>query len=257
MPRAEIDACTLLCESCGYVVEGLDPASACPECGKPIAESLPERRIGTPYQQRPTLRNLAKTWWMTVRHPIRTLDVMAIHRRSASKLGRSTLVIGMLFAGMAGPLAPAAILTNDVIRITSPSASSLASKVAINSVALFVMPAVLYGVVVAVLGTIEATGLTLFMRRFRRQSRGEIARSICAHGAVGWLVCGVCFGLLMTWNLLNSFTDLEEKVWALAGLGIALVGVLAGFLFFEVFAYLGLRRLKYANRPRPPSGDST
>jgi hypothetical protein len=28
-------------------------------------------------------------------------------------------------------------------------------------------------------------------------------------------------------------------------------GVLIGFLFFEIFAYLGLRRLKYANRVRP------
>ena len=35
------------------MIEGLDTQGHCPECGKPIAESLPERRIGTPWQQSP------------------------------------------------------------------------------------------------------------------------------------------------------------------------------------------------------------
>ena len=38
------------------------------------------------------------------------------------------------------------------------------------------------------------------------------------------------------------------------------VSILYGFLFFETFAYLGLRRLKFANRVRPsaaPEGATT
>ena len=38
----------------------------------------------------------------------------------------------------------------------------------------------------------------------------------------------------------------------ISGIGIA-ISVIAGFLFFETFAYLGLRRCKYANRLRPKS----
>jgi hypothetical protein len=35
----------VLCEACGYVLNGLPPTSRCPECGKPIAESIGENRI--------------------------------------------------------------------------------------------------------------------------------------------------------------------------------------------------------------------
>ncbi|MEZ6318065.1 MAG: hypothetical protein R3B49_04810 [Phycisphaerales bacterium] len=59
--RPWADEYTVLCERCGYVVEGLDPAGACPECGKPIAESLPERRVGTPWQR------ARSAWWDTHR----------------------------------------------------------------------------------------------------------------------------------------------------------------------------------------------
>jgi hypothetical protein len=41
---SDITEATLLCERCGYVLEGLDERGACPECGQPIAESLPSRR---------------------------------------------------------------------------------------------------------------------------------------------------------------------------------------------------------------------
>lgn len=34
----------LLCENCGYVLSGLDRDGACPECGRPIAQSLPSAR---------------------------------------------------------------------------------------------------------------------------------------------------------------------------------------------------------------------
>src|SRR5205085_9325028 len=34
----------LLCEKCGYIVNGIPMDSLCPECAAPIAESLPETR---------------------------------------------------------------------------------------------------------------------------------------------------------------------------------------------------------------------
>jgi len=41
MPPAESD---LLCEFCGYTLNGLDQRSNCPECGMPIAASLGQKR---------------------------------------------------------------------------------------------------------------------------------------------------------------------------------------------------------------------
>src|SRR5687767_207587 len=35
----------LLCEKCGYIVSGIERESVCPECGHPIAQSLPTSRL--------------------------------------------------------------------------------------------------------------------------------------------------------------------------------------------------------------------
>jgi hypothetical protein len=43
----------LLCEGCGYVLNGLPGGGQCPECGKPMAESAPERRALPAWEQGP------------------------------------------------------------------------------------------------------------------------------------------------------------------------------------------------------------
>ena len=53
MPReATIPAETdTLCESCGYVLNGLPPGSNCPECGRPAADSDPSLRTPTAWER--------------------------------------------------------------------------------------------------------------------------------------------------------------------------------------------------------------
>lgn len=41
-----------VCERCGYALAGLSLESACPECAKPVRESLLAPRAGTPWQRR-------------------------------------------------------------------------------------------------------------------------------------------------------------------------------------------------------------
>ena len=43
----------ILCEGCGYVLNGLPADSRCPECGKPIDESVGHERIAPSWEQSP------------------------------------------------------------------------------------------------------------------------------------------------------------------------------------------------------------
>lgn len=213
------DEFTLLCERCGYVLEGLPADNPCPECGKPIAESLPERRTGTPWQRDPSWRSLLATWWMTLRHPLRTLDMLRPDHAKAKSLARWTCAVGL-------PL---------------------------------------WGVLLA-LTWIETRGLLLFGKQHHARVTPAIAWTICAHGCVGWVVSiGTVLAsaaiVLVTWMVDRTWIDFGEYRtpafsnvgWAALGIAGYLLpaGILAGFLFFETFAWLGLRRCRFANHIRP------
>ena len=91
------DAYTLLCERCGYIVDGLPEDGPCPECGCEIAMSLPQRRTGTPWQNRRGLRPVMATGWLVVTQPRRTLDRMRVQTpRLAPVLALAAFPIGCL-----------------------------------------------------------------------------------------------------------------------------------------------------------------
>lgn len=67
-PPAESD---LLCESCGYILNGLDASTmrdaVCPECGTPIADSVePGRRRVSPIEEWWTPRAFWQTTWRAI-----------------------------------------------------------------------------------------------------------------------------------------------------------------------------------------------
>jgi hypothetical protein len=51
----------LLCEGCGYTLTGLPEDSNCPECGKPIAQSIGSQRRVPAWEQRQTFWNFLGT----------------------------------------------------------------------------------------------------------------------------------------------------------------------------------------------------
>lgn len=67
-PPSESD---LLCESCGYILNGLDAATmrdaVCPECGTPLADSVePGRRRLAPIEEAWTPRTFWQTTWRAI-----------------------------------------------------------------------------------------------------------------------------------------------------------------------------------------------
>jgi len=295
------DEYTLLCERCGYVIEGLDRSGNCPECGKPIAESLPERRVGTPWQQSPGVKSLLATWWMTLRHPRRTLDVMRVGtRRNVRWLGRWAIGLAALISAT-GFVLSTHLYDTDPMRV-SPLITILTVPI------WMILPFVL----LSLLTWIETRGLIIIAKARGFRVDRPLAWTITAHGAIGWLIAGILFAVLFnaspafvramspkplnvqikssagilepspdakpieytgtstTQGTTQTFTITDKEItgnqpiiirprakpwiywigWSIWGLGL-----LIGFLFFETFAYLGLRRCKFVNRVRPETAD--
>lgn len=241
------------------MIEGLASDSVCPECGSPIAPSLPDRRTGTPTQNRPGVGSGLVTAWLVVRRPLETLDVMKV----APPRIRGLVLLAALPLGQ---LMGVGLLLAFEVHRSLPSGGSTVwtPGSVVGSLALGVVLGLLLTPVaaagLAVLTWIEARGLVVFGARSGFRMHPTLAQAIVRHGAAGWLVTGLGAALVLplAWSfevevgpLLGRppFGDPPAWIMALAALGI-LLSVL-GFLFFEFFAWLGLRRCRFANSRRP------
>lgn len=232
---------TLLCERCGYVIEDLHPDGPCPECGKPITESL-HNRTGTPFQQHPSLINLLRTWWMTIRHPKRTLDTMLLHNDQGLHLASASIFAG---AGSASILVALPLFFDPESFIIMFFIGGIVGT-SLSWLLLFTLTA------------IEAMGLRLIARNRKLRISYQVSWSIVAHGCVGWAISAASFTLGI-WSFIAFLYWTETMDGSMHdGVGILLRvliavfflgGIPLGFLFFEWFAWMGLKRCKFANHP--------
>lgn len=251
-PRDEF---TLLCESCGYTIDGLPHAGNCPECGAPIAGSLPAHRPGTPWQQRRTAVN----WWHTVALLMsRPRGVWARVRIEPvrSGFGRVNIVAASLLMSAVA----AARLVRE-IRLADDAASNALWPWLIRLAPFMGLAAMM--LVIGVLGLtiltrIESLGVRFFGGRRGWRVTPAVADTVCGHATVGWLVAAA----LWAGCALAVDTGIARRVVVELGIprprpSMALraiapfAGFLVGLLVFEFLVYFGIRRNRYANRVRP------
>jgi hypothetical protein len=179
---------------------------------------------------------------MTLRHPRRTLDVMRLSQSDGVKQAFVTLSVAYLL-GLIAALIP--YKSSDFDNFLSILMLMIGLVCVAHSVCFTLI-------------AIESKGLQFIgkSRGFRIDSK--LAWAIVGHGSVGWIIIGFGLSIALSAFLYYPSRDASVTNWIESSrelnriaIIILLTSMILGFFFFECFAYLGLRRCKYANRVKP------
>jgi len=204
------DEFTLLCERCGYVIEGIDEAGVCPECAKPVRESMPAlARPGTPWQNKRSIRSFLATLRDMAVRPRPTLSLARIDARSSRALAiRTTLLAAGIWA-----IAPTIwAVVAWVFTFKSWFDFVLAWTRDLGTIGLYGLLGWLAAwCFLLTLTVIERAGVRLYGRMRGRRVTREVATTVCAHACIGWVG-----GALLTWiPLAIDLASSELSLWIL------------------------------------------
>ncbi|MBX9736219.1 MAG: hypothetical protein K2X32_04775 [Phycisphaerales bacterium] len=224
----------MLCESCGYDISGTAEDQVCPECGVPVASSLPERR-----DLAPRGRGWAEIAREVIVSPRAAMRAATIGDRRIARFGDTARV-------------SAAIVVT--IAAFAPLLGYAQSKQVMEGLLLVVGGLLLFGIIY-VLTLIESIGIRFFGRQRDWRITREVSWTVCNLASIGWLV-GACvsaigcvflhLGLMQQMQIIDS-RHLPE--FGLIGALVVIAGAIIGLLSFELLVYLGVRQCRFANPP--------
>ncbi|MCA9275651.1 MAG: hypothetical protein KDA29_06470 [Phycisphaerales bacterium] len=242
----------LLCERCGYVVEGLDESGACPECGMAIEESRPRVREGSAYQTQGGLKGLVRTWGATLVRPKALFPILRIDKAA----GKSLVCWGLVTA-VAIPVS--IFVLTLVLLIFDQYQSGYLSAASVIMPFVFLLIGALLVVCVGIAYTAFAVSRIKMVARMRgMRMNSEIAWTVAGQAAMGltiWPLCFAVWGLVavpvMIYAEFTGDYDVYSTRWyEVLGLifsVILYVSFVLSFVEFEVLLSIGTRRLRYRN----------
>lgn len=276
---------TLLCEQCGYVVEGLDERGACPECGKPIAESVPERRTGVPIE--PDADGKVNWWraaWAVLWRPGETFERVRIDQAASRRFRhRADLAVFLSLASL--DFVVHVFWSGWVVFIDRTQGVDGVFMFMMSiprTLACSCMVAGLPCVLLWSIRFIERRGLRLIARGHGWRIDHRRASVVVDYAAAGWYI-GLTLPIVlvvsvrMLWPLympmlysagpglgpwLASLHYIGPGWYPFASLLLASPALIVPLFLFELLCYIGIRRCKFANQPRirsavPGAGGST
>lgn len=235
MPRAVNVAAEadLLCENCGYVLNGLPADGNCPECGAPIAVSAASVRLPSQWEQLRSASAFLSTTISTIFHPARFFRTFA----TRGPLGPSAAFEGIhLFA--AGVL-----LTPPVLAQLHPfffSGNQWRPNTTVLLVA-WIIAGMVIGGVLRLLSRLAAR-LTTWEARHRglRMPRHVVVKAMHYHSPHFVVVAAIVAGTLVCFVTVDGSYLLY--LYVLSG------EVVVGSIYLFWTYWIAMRNVMYANK---------